>query len=410
MANLYKTDNMETPRRGRHGQSIIGENTLHGIFVATVTNTTDSIYTGRIKVRLGEQGSDPVKMAEEWVLMCTPYGGVTNYADAIQDDPTAYGEDGSSYNGTAKSYGMWPQPPVVGTEVIVAFTPAMKEGLFIGTLMKRDRNHMMGGRASGLNPNGEIRPVGEKNPYDGENPDNRPEDTRFTEILEEQGLIDDYARGHSMSSARRETPSNVFGITTLNGHTFTMDDGTGEGDSRNIRLRTRDGAQILLDDTNKQIFITNHKGNAWVEIDENGKIDVFSEDTISMRSDGDFNIHTKSSFNVQAEQGINLRASGSPGINIDASLGNLDMYTQSTFNIQAAVNGNLKVAGSYKETAARIDMNGPVADDAGRVLVNNLVENENILISAASRVPEHHPWKGATSIQESFDTDKGKTS
>ena len=86
------------------------------------------------------------------------------------------------------------------------------------------------------------------------------------------------------------------------------------------------------------------------------------------------------------------------------------MYTSKNFQLQAGVNGNVKVAGSYKETAARIDMNGPVAADATRIFDYNLVENENILISAASRVPEHHPWKGATSIQESFDTDKGKTS
>ena len=52
-------------------------------------------------------------------------------------------------------------------------------------------------------------------------------------------------------------------------------------------------------------------------------------------------------------------------------------------------------------------MNGPVADAATRVLENQLVENKNILKSAATRVPEHHPWKGASKIQESFNTSKG---
>lgn len=401
-----KTGNVNVPERGKQGPSK-NINTLAGIYVGTVVDNEDSIYTGRIKVRIGELSSAKDD-GGRWCLLCTPYGGFTQVEDATSNEQ-AYGENDNGVNGTPKSYGMWPQPPAIGTLVTVAYTSSVEQGIVIGTLMFKDRNHMLGGRASGDSYDGEPQPVGEKNPYDDKNPDNKPVDTEFKAILTEQGLDKDYARGHSMSSARRESPSNVFGITTLKGHVFTMDDGDAEGDSTNIRIRTRGGAQILLDDTNKFIFVTNHKGNAWVEIDEHGNIDVFSQAKISMRSDGDFNVHTKGNFNVQAEQGINLRASGNTGINIDAALGNLDMYTQSTFNIQAAVNGNLKVAGSYKETAARIDMNGPVADDAGRVLVNNLVQNENVLLSASTRVPEHHPWKGVVGVQEKFKASKGNT-
>lgn len=409
MAGIVKTDNVETPRRGRQGDTFSGENTLSGVYTATVVNTADSIYTGRVQVRIQEFGSNSNTGATRWALLCSPYGGTTDYDPAVSDNPAEYGIEGASDNGTVKSYGMWPQPPVVGSEVVVAFTASKREGFLIGTLTKRDRNHMMGGRASSDSYANVISPVGEKNPYDGENPDKRPSNTKALNVLKVQGLDEDYARGHSMSSARRETPSNVFGITTLNGHVFTMDDGAENGDSRNIRLRSNGGAQILLDDTNEMIFITNHKGNAWVEIDADGRIDVYSQSTISMRSDGDFNIHTKSNFNVQAEAGINLRATGAEGINIDATSGNFDMYTQKNFNLQAGVNGNVKVAGSYKETAARIDMNGPVADSAERILVNNHVENTNVLLSAASRVPEHHPWKGASAVQEKFETSKGKT-
>ena len=341
--------------------------------------------------------------------MCTPYGGVTDYGTAVKDSPEEYGEDGTSRNGTVKSYGMWMQPPVVGTEVITAFTAGLSEGFLIGTLIKKDRNHMMGGRASSTNSQGEIVPVGEKNPYDINNPEHRPEDTRLTDILETQGLDKDYARGHSMSSPRRETPSNVFGISTLNGHVFTMDDGTESGDSRNIRMRSREGAEVLIDDTNKYIFVTNHAGNAWVEINEHGQIDFYARGDISMHTEKDFNVHADGNINLEARQAVNIKSSGAGGTKIEAATANLDMYAARNFNFEAGVNGNVKVAGSYKETASRIDMNGPVASSASRILINNLVENKNVLRSIASRVPEHHPWQGASSIQESFDTPKGLT-
>ena len=66
-------------------------------------------------------------------------------------------------------------------------------------------------------------------------------------------------------------------------------------------------------------------------------------------------------------------------------------------------------AGNYKEQAGRIDMNGPVPASATKILDNQLVENTNVLASAATRVPEHHPWKGATGVQETFTVAKGNT-
>jgi hypothetical protein len=83
----------------------------------------------------------------------------------------------------------------------------------------------------------------------------------FAETLRQQGLVQDNVRGTTTSSARRETPSNVFGISTpgrrdsssaekivgvrdsqnkeildrLTGHTFVMDDGDNNGDNQLIR-------------------------------------------------------------------------------------------------------------------------------------------------------------------------------
>ena len=140
------------------------------------------------------------------------------------------------------------------------------------------------------------------------------------------------------SSARREVPSTVFGISTpgpvdkrngaprgrigkqewkidnafvgrLGGSTFVMDDGDArylrkktasegppeyaslENDESGgdveiphnelIRLRTRTGHQILLHNSEDLIYIGNAKGTSWIELSSDGKIDIFAEDSIS---------------------------------------------------------------------------------------------------------------------------------
>lgn len=404
MSGVYKGENVNIPSNAKQGGSG-GINVINGVFIGVVTDTTDSIYTGRIKVNVPEFGS---KYAARWVLLITPFGGITEYKEAVKD-PTLFGLNEEVTGGTPKSYGLWPQPPTVGTEVLVAFTSSREEGFLVGSLISKDRNYMMGGRASAESYDGVLSPVGEKNPFDRNDPLTKPADKEAYNILKEQGLENDYSRGHSMSSARRESPSRVFGITTLGGHIVSIDDGDIEGNSQNIRIKTRKGAQILLDDKNKFIFINNHKGTGWIEIDEDGKIDVYAKDSISMHTEADFNVHSKGDINMQADKGINLRSTGTDGIKIDATVGDIDLYTAKDFKIEAALNGNVKAGGNYKETANRIDMNGPPAEASTRIDANQLVENRNVLSSAATRVPEHHPWNGASSIQETFESAKGNT-
>ena len=54
-------------------------------------------------------------------------------------------------------------------------------------------------------------------------------------------------------------------------------------------------------------------------------------------------------------------------------------------------------------------MNGPVPTIPSRIITNQLVENKNVLSSAASRVPEHHPWKGVNKQEEKFRNSEGNT-
>ena len=400
MAGLIKHDGVHVSNRAKQS-SELGINNLSGIYVGEVINNSDSLYSGRITVRISEFGA---KTSERICLLAIPYGGHTK----IQDS----GKDVTKEAQAPVSYGMWPQPPAIGTNVVIAYTGSLEQGIVIGSLIAKDRNAMMGGKASGqvyANDKTSLGTAVEKNPHDITDADTKPLDEYFQAILNQQGLSIDYVRGHSQSSARRESPSKVFGITTRQGHVFTMDDGDDKNASNNIRLRTKGGAQILMDDSNGFIFITNQQGSAWVEMDIAGHIDVYSQSGINMHTEGDYNVHAKGSINMQAEIGVNIKSSGGEGIKLETSVAGVDVYSALDINLQADANYNLLVAGNIISKGARIDMNGPDPDPATKTTVQNQIANENVKTSSASRVPEKHPWKGISAVQETWTPAKGNT-
>jgi len=408
MSGVIRTPGRRVAGRGRQTNDY-NVNNLTGMHIGVVTDITDSLYTGRIKVRLSDFSSAD---ADRIALLSTPYGGQTNILDS-GDNEREYGAQSSSQNGSPKSYGMWPQPPAVGTNVVVLFTGSMEQGVVVGSLIAKDRNQMMGGNASSQVYTGEgeddvaLMPSSEKNPSDTNDPDTRPANPELTGAILEQGTGADFVRGHSMSSARRETPSQVFGITTQAGHTVSMDDGHSSGNSNNIRIRTRGGAQILIDDTHGFIHINNKSGSAWVEIDAAGRMDFYSEAGVSIHTEGDYNVHAKGSINMQAEQGVNIKSSGGEGVKIEASVGSIDTYSEVNTNMQSGTNFNILVAANYKLTATRVDINGPKAAPASKAVIQSQTMNSSVLTSITSRVPEHQPWLGNSTIQESFETGKG---
>mgnify|MGYP001025385272 CR=1 FL=1 len=400
MAGYLKHDGVHVRSRVKQGDDE-GTNTLSGIYIAEVINNEDSLHTGRISVKISDFGS---KDNTRICLLATPFGGHTKIKDS--------GDDETKEAQAPISYGMWPQPPEIGTNVVVAYTGSQEQGIVLGSLIAKDRNSMMGGNASGqVYANGEksLGKAVEKNAYDQNDADTKPLDEFSQAVLNQQGLSLDYVRGHSQSSARRESPSKVFGITTRGGHTFSLDDGDAEGNSQNIRLKTKGGAQILMDDTNGFVFVTTQTGDAWVELDRSGHVDVYSKAGISFHTEGDYNVHAKGSINMQSEQGVNIKSSGADGIKLETSVGNIDVYSALDINIQSDANYGLLVAGNQIIKGTRIDMNGPEPAPATKTTIQNQGANTSVKVSAASRVPEHHPWKGVEATQESFKSGKGYT-
>ena len=296
---------------------------LFGVFMGFVKDTTDIQRNGRIKVWISELGSSP-EDPNGWVTAsyCSPFAGATN----VETNSKANFE---SFDGTQTSYGMWMIPPDINNQVLVMFISGdSSRGIWIGCLYGQYMNNMIPGMAASISNHqysGKYVPVAEYNKQDSTitQPDRtfKPyEKTKF-EGLGNQGLITDRSRGVTSSSARREAPSNVFGIITpgpvidssaspdkirrKGGSAFIMDDGTG---TEYVQLTTKTGAQIKLDETNGFVYLINRDGTAWIQMDQQGNIDIFGAADISMRAQRDLNIRADRNVNIEAGQNIFMKA------------------------------------------------------------------------------------------------------
>lgn len=376
-----------------------------GPFLAKVISHLDPNYMGLLEVQLlREVGNDSADGGQlHQVKYLSPFYGVTS-VDFVSDAD-------DDYNNTQKSYGFWMVPPDVGSIVMVIFVEGdPRKGYWMGCVLDDKMNFMLPGYAATSynvdEPDDDNQgrpgriPVAEYNKIIGASTLDatvitKPK-TPFYDQLVAQGLIFDDARGITTSSARREVPSMVFGISTpgpvdkqpdakqgkigksqnktnnafvsrLGGSSFVMDDGDdkwlrrtaptdgppdyagvehGETDgdvtrphNELIRLRTRTGHQILMHNSEDLIYITNSRGTAWIELSSDGKIDIYAKDSISVRTENDFNFYADRDFNIEVGRNFNLKVGERHQTEVGADK-----------ILIVDANNNIKIAGNYNTT------------------------------------------------------------
>ena len=359
------------------------------MYKAYIKRTLDSAAMGRLQVYIPEIGH-PTR-EDTWISVryLSPFAGATN--------PYEIKPMSTEFKDTQTAYGMWMVPPTIETEGLVGFINGdLNQGVWLGCFFQENANFTVPGIPSAMTYEGPA-PGAEKNKYD-KKPMYRPAHKTMKEALETQGLLAeaqfDAIRGTCTSGARRESPSRVFGILTPEQHQFVMDDGDDAGIDMGIRLRTAGGTQLLLNDEKGIVYIINKAGTAWVELTNEGKMDVFCTDDISYHTLKDFNLHVDGDINIQSKGSIKIRTEGADGININATTGDFQMKTAGNYVIQADLDGNLITAGGTVVKAARLDLNGGSAVEAVPPETGSLVDNVSVLESICTRVPEHEPWLG----------------
>jgi predicted chitinase len=316
-----------------------------GPFLAEVTNHLDPTYTGCLEVSLLKGTPNSTKeQGETYVVKyLSPFAGNTSVRYE--------GTNSSDFNDVQKSYGMWMIPPDIGARVMVIFIDGdPNQGYYFGCVQDIFQNHMTPGIAASRQvamtdeqrrkygtdylPVAEFHNASQK--LDRPTPERYAKPIHpFADRLLQQGLLLDTTRGVTSSSARREVPSGVFGISTpgplddspgakrgkigyegntqapvsrLGGTTFVMDDGDVNGQNELVRIRTRTGHQILMHNSQDLIYIGNSKGTAWIELTSNGKIDIFAQDSVSIHTEQDFNFRADRDINLEAGRNIHVRA------------------------------------------------------------------------------------------------------
>ena len=375
-----------------------------GPYLAKIISFLDPAYMGNLQVQLlQEVGGQPRKGSQTHsVRYMSPFMGYT-------DSEYTTGE--LDYNNSQKSYGMWMIPPDVGSIVMVVFVEGdPKKGYWIGCVHNAQNpgvNFMTPGYAATTYNNENIKkrlPVVEYSHKASQIALADLTKTKkaihpFKDILDKQGLLLDDIRGITTSSARREWPSSVFGISTpgpidkqngakkaktgkidneattfvsrLGGSSFVMDDGddkflrkktAGEGPpeyvsvegkekggdvtiphNELIRLKTRTGHQILLHNSEDLIYIGNARGTTWLEMSSNGKIDIYAEDSISVHTKNDLNFYADRDINMECGRNFNTKVGGEMQTEVIKDQNSIVKGNQSNWvvgNVNTTINGN----------------------------------------------------------------------
>ena len=390
-----------------------------GPYMAIVRNHLDTEFMGSLEVELlksSTEGNTTDASGEMAIVSyLSPFYGITPYAGT---------SDNEGFDYSQKSYGMWAVPPDVGTTVLVIFVEGDKgRGFWFGCVQEKFMNFMVPGNGStksNKTDQNKILPVGEYNKRNETGSGNQPTtflkpvNTDAVAQLTQSGLINDQIRGTTTSSARREVPSMVFGMSTpgpldrrpgkprvkvgadnaqtdipasrLTGSSFVMDDGDPSlfrkgpaastpsiyasladgGDpmipaNELVRLRTRTGHQILLHNSEDLIYIAHGSGQSWIEMTAQGTIEVYSKGNISFHSDKDINLDAAKDINIKAGANINMIATNQMATQTGA---NWDVKVGADGRLTCGGTSNISSAGHY-ETANPIHMNGPAAATAG---------------------------------------------
>jgi len=363
-AQNYKLDRGGQPAEG-------------GPFIGTVVNNIDNTRQGRLQVSIQEfsgtnkDGTQNLQDKSQWrtVSYCPPFYGATPLASG-----TSAGT--GTYPGNRNTYGMWFTPPDIGVQVLCFFVNGdPNQGYYVGCIPSPGQNHMVPAIGAVSNyvvaqgnksqetyfANSSRLPVAEINVKDTAISDNpkffdqpKPVHSFAAAVLFQQGLQDDPVRGSIGSSSQRESPSSCYGISTpgraifqggateqnidakLNdpktqtasiavigrrtGHTFVMDDGDLKGADNLIRIRTGKGHQITMSDDGNCFYICHANGQTWVELGQEGTLDVFSTNSINLRTEGTLNLHADQDVNIFAGNQLNMKSKKALTIQSDDAL------------------------------------------------------------------------------------------
>lgn len=433
-----------------------------------VKDNIDPTRAGRIRVLLGDRSPENSDRSDNWITVSY----MSNFFGVVGSTSGATGT--GSYKTNPSSYGEWHAPPDIGTKVICIFINGDPNyGFYIGCVPEAESLHMVPaiGSSDNIVPNegeakgygGAVRlPVTNINTNNadtvnssGFNSAPRPVHSYSAAIMNQQGILRDPIRGPISSSASREAASRVgWGVSTpgrpiyeggfddstvvknldpskgqnlaviarRGGHSLVMDDGDIIGRDQLIRLRTSLGHQILMSDDGQTLMILHSNGQSYIELGKEGTIDMYSTNSVNIRTHGDLNLHADRNININAAENLNIQAktihtnseeatqmNSGQDIKLSAA-GKLTGLATGPIAWKAGGDASLFAGGQSYVNGSKVNLNsgspGTVPETVpGIPLVaqtDTLYDKEKgfmaspgKLLTIASRAPAHAPWANA---------------
>lgn len=338
-----------------------------------VVSTDDPQQMGRVKAWCPSvDGPDYTVENLPWVMYISPLAG------QIKDYPA--GTSGAKSQGFV-SYGMWAIPKV-GAFIIVGFLyNDFNSRFYLGSYYPEHGNRSM--------PAGRNTPTGPQT--DTEDPfepaltnmkshfmNKLNASEAITRGVAERQVaqakdLKDGVEGYQKALTEKGLDPQTYCIVTPGRHAIIMQDNP---ETARVRIKTAEGAQVLIDDANERIYISTAKGKTWVELDQDGHIHVYGSDSVSVTTGGDFNVTAKGNINLRAGGNLNLLATGHARV---SACKDVSLSADGPLNISAGGQMNLLAAASIIQTGSEIHLNGPKAAAAE-------------CVDIPSVVPDHEPW------------------
>jgi hypothetical protein len=408
---------VDTTRQGSKGgdpqynPELRGVSEERGIVVGIVKANVHGSHMGVIQVFIPEMSTDEEDKSQ-WrtVRYCTPF-----YSRV---DSTEGASNKNRYIDTKMPSGIVTPPPDLGTTVLCFFPHGKNnEGYYFACVPDTYMMQTL--------PEPTVVEDFENGPYIGgelndkkNNPNDivnwktqlRPEDFITQKIVKEQGLVNDKVRGLNNSSYMRESPSEIIGISSKGrritesgkdflkenaaalknpnttdekvlegllgptarrkGHSIALDDGDIEGNSNQIRLRTSTGHQILLNDSEGIIYVGNSTGSVWIELGNQGTLDVFANDSINFRSknlnfhaDENIKFHSKGYTQLVSEQHMHLQSGDDFVVSSEGDTGittkKFSVTASGQMNLSGGATASIKASGIMAVSGSLVMLQGP---------------------------------------------------
>ncbi len=386
------------------------------ITLGVVKSTSDPKQMGRLKIYCPSIDDPSYELTElPWADYCSPFGGaINNFTNP----------DGTKNDGPT-SYGLWAIPKI-GARVVVFFLDGDPNNrVWFGCMFPEQSNNTLpaGKNFDNFGAEGPFTDTLNKKPLQesklkkagldlGDFYKSRGgyEKQYSKDPIEDQQSTEGYA--DNPNSPGILDPQG-YGLVTPGGHYISLNDSP---EHSRIRAKTRDGNQIILDDTTGFIYFSTDEGNSWSEMTRDGHVYMYGAKSISMKSDVDINMFAANNINMRALNDINVLSD--KNINIQSAQESIFMMSNKFINIQSATSDiNVKAGGSIFETSAKgfhmksgAEINTHAASDLNILAGSQIKETgTKINLNSASAtsaqpasdskpaleapiVPEHEPW------------------